>query len=154
MFTTLWPVRNLEVFRTELAVLAETLSYHISHDVSSASSRSRQVLRRTFKSNRLEKLTRHTLPSFSGRDGPPLGMGNIIKKDYQTPIYWHSSYRQIIVIERNTFGDYQKIIDIEKRASNFIRWTWLKALFQKQERKCFISKTNMKLSLKTVNKVA
>ena len=111
----------MEVFRTELAVLAETLSYHISHDVSSASSRSRQVLRRTFKSNRLEKLTRHTLPSFSGRDGPPLGMGNIIKKDYQTPIYWHSSYRQIIVIERNTFGDYRKIIDIEKRASNFIR---------------------------------
>ena len=68
------------VFRTELAVLAETLSYHFSHDVSSASSRSRQVLRLTFKSNRLEKLTRHALPSFSGWDGPPLGMGNIIKK--------------------------------------------------------------------------
>ena len=38
---------------------------------------------------------------------------------------------------KNTFGDYQKIIDIKKCASNFIRLTQLKTMFQKQKRECF-----------------
>ena len=71
-------------FRTELAVLAETLSYHISHDVSSASSRPTQVLRLTFKSNRSEKLTRHALPSFFLVEA-----GRYYQKNYQTPTYPH-----------------------------------------------------------------
>ena len=52
------------------------------------------------------------------------------------------------------FSSYWQIIDIKKCASNFIWSTELKTLFQKRERECFISQTNMKSTMKILQKVA